>query len=127
MNEPGATAMTHQYRAEDFADLPRKALEALGVWVCWKPEFGSVAVQFSLSSGDGRILLLPSNAAALLIGMVQQRCDVFFVYEVDERRSAADLLLVGAEEGSVGDSGTHRGFSPLSAVLSAYAAALEAQ
>lgn len=115
--------MTHQYRAEDFADLPKKALEALGVSVD-QSESQSVVLYFACPSMKSAIkrFYTPNYAAALLVGLVQQRCGYFMVESDSEPCEA--VLTLGFDGG---DPVRHEGPTSLAAVLSAYAAALEAQ
>ena len=117
--------MTHQYRAEDFADLPKKALEALGVTLK-DVSFPVNDTVFDLTEvharGIGKFTATPTNAAALLIGLVQQRCDYFTVMLADDGYECC----INRTEGTKGLVGVVR-TSSLSAVLSAYAAALGQQ
>ena len=108
--------MTHQYRAEDFADLPQKALEALGV--------RCIASNETVTCINHPTLLeaLPHDAAAaMLIGMVQARCNWM---QVHVRHDDWECQLYVYEHLRM-FYGSAR--SPLSAVLSAYAAALGQQ
>lgn len=117
--------MKPTYVTADFKHLPRIALDALGLKVTPHLRYDGTSIYDGIEikglEDMDDIVVSPAHAAAILIGMVVQRCDVFFVYEADSHSYAADLLLAGAEEGSIGDSGPHICTTPLAAIMEAYA------
>lgn len=119
----------HQYTAADFASLPPRALEELGVKLV---TFGEPHVWIITPSSKPWISAWAiQDAATMLIGMVQDRCDLLCVEPKSADKKGDEGWNAGVAlpgwNGSYSSATYADGETPLAAAMAAYAAALKEQ